>query len=85
MRVGSPQRPSAAEPQPKYKQRRFTTKVPARSKKNKYLNPSCPSCAPLKIGGWGWKDATPKGVTPECFNRGSSSDFPWIPAKSMRE
>jgi hypothetical protein len=22
----------------------------------------------------------PKGVTPECFNRGSSSGFAWIPA-----
>jgi hypothetical protein len=27
----------------------------------------------------------PKGVTPECFNRGSSPTIPWIPAKSMRE
>jgi hypothetical protein len=24
-------------------------------------------------------------VTPECFNRGSSSELAWIPAKSMRE
>jgi len=24
-------------------------------------------------------------VTPECFNRGSSSGLAWIPAKSMRE
>ncbi len=28
----------------------------------------------------------PKGVTPECFNRGSTSpSFAWIPAKNMRE
>jgi hypothetical protein len=27
----------------------------------------------------------PKGVTPECFYRRSSSDLAWIPAKSMRE
>jgi hypothetical protein len=27
----------------------------------------------------------PKGVTPECFYRGSSPSFAWIPAKSMRE
>jgi hypothetical protein len=27
----------------------------------------------------------PKGVTPECFYRGSSSGLAWIPAKSMRE
>jgi len=27
----------------------------------------------------------PTGVTPECFNRGSSSGLAWIPAKSMRE
>jgi hypothetical protein len=27
----------------------------------------------------------PKGVTPECFNRGSSPSFAWIPAKIMRE
>jgi hypothetical protein len=27
----------------------------------------------------------PKGVTPECFNRGSSSCHAWIPDKSMRE
>ena len=27
----------------------------------------------------------PKGVTPECFNRGSSSGFAWIPDKSVRE
>jgi hypothetical protein len=26
-----------------------------------------------------------KGVTPECFYRGSSQCFAWIPAKSMRE
>jgi len=25
------------------------------------------------------------GVTPECFYRGSSSGFAWIPAKNMRE
>jgi len=24
-------------------------------------------------------------VTPECFNRGSSPKFAWIPAKSVRE
>jgi hypothetical protein len=24
-------------------------------------------------------------VTPECFNRGSSPKFAWIPAKNMRE
>ena len=27
----------------------------------------------------------PKAVTPECFCRGSSPSFVWIPAKSMRE
>jgi hypothetical protein len=27
----------------------------------------------------------PKGVTPECFNRGSKQSFAWIPAKSVRE
>jgi hypothetical protein len=27
----------------------------------------------------------PKVVTPECFYRGSSQSFAWIPAKSMRE
>ena len=27
----------------------------------------------------------PKGVTPECFNRGASPRFAWIPAKNMRE
>ena len=26
-----------------------------------------------------------KVVTPECFNRGSSQNFAWIPAKNMRE
>ena len=26
-----------------------------------------------------------KTVTPECFNRGSSPNSAWIPAKSMRE
>jgi hypothetical protein len=26
-----------------------------------------------------------QAVTPECFNRGSSQKFAWIPAKSMRE
>jgi hypothetical protein len=25
------------------------------------------------------------GVTPECFYRGSSLNFAWIPAKGMRE
>ena len=30
-----------------------------------------------------WKE--PKGVTPKCLNRGSSSGFAWIPAKHMRE
>jgi hypothetical protein len=24
-------------------------------------------------------------VTPECFNRGSSPKFAWIPAKTVRE
>jgi hypothetical protein len=24
-------------------------------------------------------------VTPECFNRGASPKFAWIPAKNMRE
>jgi hypothetical protein len=33
----------------------------------------------------GGRDATSKTVTPECFNRGSSPNFAWIPAKSMRE
>jgi len=32
-----------------------------------------------------WKDATPKGVTPERFNRGASPHTPWIPAKNVRE
>ena len=27
----------------------------------------------------------PKGVTPECFNRGSSSGVAWIPDRSIRE
>ena len=27
----------------------------------------------------------PKGVTPECFNQGSSSGFAWIPDRSIRE
>jgi four helix bundle protein len=27
----------------------------------------------------------PKGVTPECFNRGSSSGLAWIPDRSIRE
>jgi len=27
----------------------------------------------------------PQVVTPKCFNRGSSPQFAWIPAKSMRE
>jgi hypothetical protein len=27
----------------------------------------------------------PKAVTPECFNRGSSSSLAWIPDKSIRE
>ena len=27
----------------------------------------------------------PQVVTPECFNRGSSPNFAWIPAKGMRE
>jgi hypothetical protein len=27
----------------------------------------------------------PTGVTPECFNLGSSSSLAWIPAKNMRE
>jgi hypothetical protein len=27
----------------------------------------------------------PEFVTPECFNRGSSPNFAWIPAKNMRE
>jgi hypothetical protein len=27
----------------------------------------------------------PQVVTPECFNRGSSPKFAWIPAKSMRD
>jgi hypothetical protein len=26
-----------------------------------------------------------KGVTPECFNRGSSSGLAWIPDRSIRE
>jgi hypothetical protein len=26
-----------------------------------------------------------KVVIPECFNRGSSQNFAWIPAKNMRE
>ena len=26
-----------------------------------------------------------KVVTPECFNRGSSPKFAWIPAKNVRE
>ena len=30
-------------------------------------------------------DNFPKVVTPECFYRGSSPSFAWIPAKSMRE
>jgi hypothetical protein len=33
----------------------------------------------------GRRDATPKSVTPECPNRGSSPNSSWIPAKSMRE
>jgi hypothetical protein len=45
---------------------------------------SCPLCAPLKTAA-GWSDATPELVTPERFNRGSSLNFAWIPAKSMRE
>jgi len=27
----------------------------------------------------------PEGVTPECFNRESSSGSAWIPAKYVRE
>jgi hypothetical protein len=27
----------------------------------------------------------PKGVTPECFNRASSSGLTWIPDRSIRE
>ena len=27
----------------------------------------------------------PKGFTPECFNRGSSSGLAWIPDRSIRE
>jgi len=27
----------------------------------------------------------PKVVTPECFNRGSSQNFAWIPDRSIRE
>src|SRR6266481_4639208 len=27
----------------------------------------------------------PKGVTPECFNRGSSSGLAWIPDKNVRK
>ena len=30
-------------------------------------------------------ESIPKVVTPECFNRGSSQSFAWIPATSMRE
>jgi hypothetical protein len=30
-------------------------------------------------------DIFPNLVTPECFYRGSSQNFAWIPAKSMRE
>jgi hypothetical protein len=40
--------------------------------------------APLKIAA-GVTRWTPKTVTPECFNRGSSPNSAWIPAKSMRE
>jgi hypothetical protein len=29
--------------------------------------------------------AFPQVVTPECFNRGASPKFAWIPAKSVRE
>jgi hypothetical protein len=32
----------------------------------------------------GVKRCDSQDVTPECFNRGSSPDFAWIPAKSMR-
>jgi hypothetical protein len=27
----------------------------------------------------------PKGVTPECLNRGSSSGLAWIPDRNIRE
>jgi hypothetical protein len=30
-------------------------------------------------------DSVPEFVTAECFNRGSSPIFAWIPAKNMRE
>jgi len=30
-------------------------------------------------------ESFPEVVTPECFNRGSSQSFAWIPATSMRE
>jgi hypothetical protein len=49
-----------------------------------YLSSSWPSWCPSKIA-VGSGDATPKTVTPECFNRGSSPNSTWIPAKSMRE